>query len=100
MGGLPSTPCKYTVLIFGFEPLQKEAASSSTPLALDITMQSRASIPVAPGAAPPVVSAVAPAAAPAAAPTTTAAAAPAPTAPAAGPGTMPSLTGRGAQGGG
>ncbi len=76
MGGLPSTACKYTVLIFGFEPLQKEAAASSTPLALDITMQGRASIPVAPGAAPPVISA-APAATPAAAPTTTAAATPA-----------------------
>ncbi len=25
MGGLPSTPCKYTVLIFGFEPLSERS---------------------------------------------------------------------------
>src|SRR5215471_17029367 len=25
MGGLPSTSCKYTVLMFGFEPVQKDA---------------------------------------------------------------------------
>ncbi len=53
IGGLPSTPCKYTVLIFGFEPLQKDAAASSTPLVLDITLQKRATVPVAPGATPP-----------------------------------------------
>ncbi len=31
MGGLPSTSCKYTILMFGFEPLQKDASASSTP---------------------------------------------------------------------
>ncbi len=98
MGGLPSTSCKYTVLIFGFEPLQKDAVASSTPLGFDLTMQGRASIPVAPSAAP-VISA-----APAATPGSPAAPAPAPSAPAtavaANPGPMPSLTGRGGQGGG
>ena len=106
IGGLPSTSCKYTVLMFGFEPAQKDAAASATPLTIDLTMQSRASIPVAPGAAPVVAAAPAPTA-PSATPkpTTTASATPGatPGATPAGPGVMPSLTGRGgagAQGGG
>ncbi len=53
MGGLPSTSCKYTVLMFGFEPVQKDAAASSTPLAFDISMQSHATMPVAPSAPKP-----------------------------------------------
>src|SRR5215475_12474298 len=52
MGGLPSTSCKYTVLIFGFEPVQKDAAASATPLSFELSMQARASIPVAPGNTP------------------------------------------------
>ncbi|HVY93475.1 MAG TPA: carboxypeptidase-like regulatory domain-containing protein [Bryobacteraceae bacterium] len=86
VGGLPSTPCKYTVLIFGFEPAEKEAAASATPLTFDLKLQERASIPVAPGAKP---------ATPAPAPTPAPAAQP----PAAAPqtpvdlGTRPSLTG-------
>ncbi|HEU5022200.1 MAG TPA: carboxypeptidase-like regulatory domain-containing protein, partial [Bryobacteraceae bacterium] len=88
VGGLPSTPCKYTVLIFGFEPSEKEAAASATPLGFDLKLQERASIPVAPSDKP-VASAVAPAAAPAATP--------APAAPA-DLGPRPSLTGnRGGQ---
>ena len=108
IGGLPSTSCKYTILIFGFEPVQKDAAASSTPLGFDLTLQSRASVPVAPGAAP-VVTAAAPVAAPT--PAAPAAGTPAPGTPAApvSPGTMPSLVsgagrggpgGRGAQAGG
>ena len=96
IGGLPSTSCKYTILIFGFEPAQKDAAASTTPLTFDLTIQSRASIPVAPGPTPAVVAAT-PAAV--ATPQTTTAPAAAPTAPAAGPGPMPSLTGRGGPGG-
>jgi len=101
IGGLPSTSCKYTVLMFGFEPSQKDAAASATPLSLDLSMQNRASIPLAPGAAPVVAAKPA-----AAAPTASAAAAAAaatPAAPAASspsPGPMPSLAGRGGQGGG
>jgi len=53
IGGLPSTSCKYTVLMFGFEPVQKDAAASSTPLAFDISMQSHATLPVAPSAPKP-----------------------------------------------
>jgi hypothetical protein len=82
LGGLPSTPCKYTILIFGFEPAEKEAAASATPLGFDLKLQTRASVPVAPGDKPP-----APAPAPVAAP-----AAPAPAAPV-DLGTRPSLTG-------
>ena len=97
IGGLPSTSCKYTVLMFGFEPTQKESVASSTPLALDLTMQARASVPVAPGAAP--VAAAAPTPVPAATPAPSATASATPGATPAGPGPMPSLTGRGAQGG-
>ncbi|HXE62522.1 MAG TPA: TonB-dependent receptor [Bryobacteraceae bacterium] len=70
IGGLPSTPCKYTILIFGFEPQEKEAAASATPLGFDLKLQQRASVPVAPGdkPAPPAPAPVAapPAAVPAA----------------------------------
>ncbi|HXE62520.1 MAG TPA: carboxypeptidase regulatory-like domain-containing protein [Bryobacteraceae bacterium] len=48
LGGLPSTSCKYTVLMFGFEPQQKDAAASSTPLSFDLTLQQHATAPVAP----------------------------------------------------
>ncbi len=90
IGGLPSTSCKYTVLIFGFEPLQKDAAASSTPLTLDLTLQGHASVPVAPGAAP------APVKAPAAPVVTAVPATPAPGAPAAPAAPMPTMAGRGA----
>jgi hypothetical protein len=53
IGGLPSTSCKYTVLMFGFEPVQKDASASSTPLTFDISLQSHATIPVAPSAPKP-----------------------------------------------
>lgn len=68
IGGLPATPCKYTVLMFGFEPLQKDAAAASTPLTFDLTLQGHATVPVAPkpvAPAAPVVTTAAPAAAPA-----------------------------------
>ncbi len=82
VGGLPSTPCKYTILIFGFEPVEKEAAASATPLGFDLKLQERASIPVAPSDKPAT-----PAPAPAAAAPTPAPAAPVDL------GTRPSLTG-------
>lgn len=52
MGGLPSTSCKYTVLMFGFEPLQKDASASSTPLVFDLSLQAHATLPVAPAVKP------------------------------------------------
>jgi hypothetical protein len=99
IGGLPSTSCKYTILIFGFEPLQKEAAASSTPLTFDLTMQTRASIPVAPGATPPVVAAAPTPTTPAATTTAATPAATPQTTAAATPGMMPSMAGRGGPGG-
>jgi hypothetical protein len=81
VGGLPSTPCKYTILIFGFEPAEQEAAASTTPLSFDLKLQQRASIPVAPGDKPAIP---VPAPGPAAAP---------PAAGPADPGTRPALTG-------
>src|SRR6185437_6773231 len=58
IGGLPSTSCKYTVLLFGFQPLQKDSTASATPLTFDLNMQQgSASIPVAPSAAPTVTAA-------------------------------------------
>src|SRR5271154_5048596 len=69
IGGLPSTSCKYTVLMFGFEPLQKDAAASSPPLGFDISMQAHASLPVAPKPAALISAAPAAAAPTAAAPT-------------------------------
>ncbi len=76
IGGLPSTSCKYTVLMFGFEPVQKDAAASSTPLTLDISMQSHATLPVAPSAVKPAAPATITTATP---PPAAAPAAPAPT---------------------
>lgn len=62
LGGLPSASCKYTVLMFGFEPQQKDAAASSNPLNFDLTLQKHATAPVAPKpAAPAVTSAPTPA---------------------------------------
>src|SRR6185312_1815484 len=55
LGGLPSTSCKYTVLMFGFEPQQKDVAASSTPLTFELTLQRHATAPVAPKPAAPVV---------------------------------------------
>jgi hypothetical protein len=76
LGGLPSTSCKYTVLMFGFEPQQKDAAASSTPLTFSLTLQQHATAPVAPKPAAPVVTS-----APTPAPSATTPAAPAANAP-------------------
>jgi hypothetical protein len=63
MGGLPSTPCKFSVAMFGFEYTPLDAKASSTPLTFDLKLQTRATLPVAP--APAVVAgAAAPATAP------------------------------------
>ncbi len=76
MGGLPSTSCKYTVLMFGFEATQKDAVTSTTPLIFDLKQQARATLGVAPKPASVISAAPAPVAVPAPAPTP---AAPAPT---------------------
>ena len=45
MGGLPATACKFSVAMFGFEPLQREAAASASSLILDLKLQTRATLP-------------------------------------------------------
>ena len=45
MGGLPAAPCKLSVGMFGFEPLQRDAAASSSPLILDLKLQTHATLP-------------------------------------------------------
>ena len=70
MGGLPSTSCKYTVLMFGFEPIQKDSVTSTTPLTFDITQQSHATLAVAPKPAVVVSAVPAPAVTQAATPAT------------------------------
>jgi hypothetical protein len=67
LGGLPATECKYTVLMFGFEPLQKDAAAASTPLTFDLTLQAHATAPVAPKPEAPAVTSAPAAPAPGAA---------------------------------
>jgi hypothetical protein len=45
IGGLPNTPCTFSVGMFGFEPVSKDAAASSTPLTLDLKLQTHATLP-------------------------------------------------------
>jgi hypothetical protein len=52
IGGLPPTPCKFSVAMFGFEPIQRETASSATPLTFDLKLQARATLPAAVTAQP------------------------------------------------
>ena len=37
MGGLPSTPCRFSVAMFGFEAPPREATASASPLTFDLT---------------------------------------------------------------
>ncbi len=100
IGGLPKSSCQFSVGMFGFEPAQKDAAPSATPLEFDLPLQKRATLakePAGPGRGGQVTAAPAAAETVAAAQQTTPAAAPAtPAAPA--PATasaaMPSLTGQ------
>jgi hypothetical protein len=72
IGGLPSTSCRFSVAMFGFEPVQREIAPSDTPLVLDLQLQKRATLAAEPAplagatpAKPAQVSAASPAPAPA-----------------------------------
>src|SRR5882762_8552286 len=42
IGGLPSTPCKFSIAMFGFEPIGRDVTPSATPLTFDLTLQRRA----------------------------------------------------------
>src|SRR5215472_17337431 len=46
MGGLPSTPCQFTIAMFGFEPGEQQVKASSSPLTFDLKLQARATVPV------------------------------------------------------
>src|ERR1035438_3302279 len=50
MGGLPSTPCRFSVAMFGFDAPPREATVSTTPLTFDLKLQTRASLPPDPNA--------------------------------------------------
>lgn len=50
MGGLPSTPCKFYISMFGFESAQRDATASSNPLTFDLNLQTRATLATEPNA--------------------------------------------------
>src|ERR1019366_7922266 len=50
MGGLPATPCRFTVGIFGFDAAPREVSASDTPLTFDLRLQARATLPPDPNA--------------------------------------------------
>lgn len=47
MGGLPSTPCRFSAAMFGFEVAQSNVTASSTLLTLDLRLQAKATLPPA-----------------------------------------------------
>ena len=62
MGGLPSTPCTFRVAMFGFDRAEQAVKASSSPLAFDLKLQARATVPaVAPSKSETAVAAVKPA---------------------------------------
>ena len=111
LGGLPSTPCKFTITMFGFEPAQRDLTASATSATFDLNLQTHATLAVEPAA--PTTQAAAPSPAPAGAQPGAqqgvAEAAPAPTTPGTGRGRgrggpgrggLAAGPGRGGQGGG
>ena len=46
VGGLPATPCQFSIGMFGFEQVQLEAKASTTVLSFDLKLQVRATVPV------------------------------------------------------
>jgi hypothetical protein len=45
IGGLPATPCRFSVAMFGFEAAQREATTSSSPLTFELRLQTVATLP-------------------------------------------------------
>src|ERR1700722_4253129 len=75
LGGLPSTPCKYTISMFGFEPAQRDLTASATSASFDLSLQTHATLaaePTAPAiqATPPTTTEQAQTPTPAQTPTT------------------------------
>src|ERR1700733_7144155 len=62
LGGLPSTSCKYTISMFGFEPSQRDLTASGTSATFDLTLQTHATLAAEPAA--PTTQAAAPPLAP------------------------------------
>ena len=90
MGGLPATPCKFSVAMFGFEATQQEVKASSAVMSFDLKLQAKATLP--PSDEPvKVAAAPAPSVAPAETKTATAAAPTKPAAPATPDAPKPSL---------
>ena len=55
VGGLPATPCRFSVGMFGFEPSQQDATASAQPLTFNLQLQTRATLaqePAGPGRGP------------------------------------------------
>ncbi len=50
MGGLPSTPCRFSVAMFGFDSAPREATASATALTFDLRLQAHATLPRDPNA--------------------------------------------------
>src|SRR6202161_3688489 len=50
VGGLPSTPCRFSVAMFGFDASPREATASATALTFDLSLQARATLPPDPNA--------------------------------------------------
>ena len=45
MGGLPVSPCTFSVAMFGFDASPRQATASTTPLTIDLRLQQRATLP-------------------------------------------------------
>ena len=45
MGGLPATPCSFSVAMFGFEATPREVTASAAPLSFDLRLQAHATLP-------------------------------------------------------
>ncbi len=52
LGGLPSTPCKFFISMFGFEPTQLDVTASPAPLTFDLKLQTHATLAAEPSVAP------------------------------------------------
>src|SRR5580692_6993080 len=66
LGGLPSTPCKFYITMFGFEPAQRDLTASATSATFDLNLQTHATLAVEPAAPQAVTPAATQAVAPAA----------------------------------
>ncbi|HTA44423.1 MAG TPA: TonB-dependent receptor [Bryobacteraceae bacterium] len=50
LGGLPATPCKFFVSMFGFEPAQRDVTASSSSLSFNLNLQTHATLATEPSA--------------------------------------------------